>query len=128
VKKFLKIMLIIILALFTVTAAFGFYLTQGLESGAKLKLSGVAPSSIKDGVYEGTYNSGRWSNQVAVTIKSGKITDIKCLKDVTFNNEKTSAKLFSDVVKAQNSTVDTVSGATVTSKAYLKAIENALAK
>lgn len=37
-----------------------------------------------------------------------------------------SDELFSDVIKSQNTTVDTISGATVTSKAYLKSIENAL--
>ncbi|WP_423055650.1 FMN-binding protein [Acetobacterium carbinolicum] len=34
--------------------------------------------------------------------------------------------IINQVIKIQNTTVDTVSGATVTSKAYLKSIENAL--
>ena len=36
--------------------------------------------------------------------------------------------LLPKVISKQNTTVDAVSGATVTSKAYLKSIENALTK
>jgi uncharacterized protein with FMN-binding domain len=36
------------------------------------------------------------------------------------------AKLFDRVIEAQSLQVDAISGATLTSKAYLKAVENAL--
>lgn len=124
----LKIVLIAILSIAALIACFAFYITRGLASGAKVAISAVSLSEKKDGVYEGTYNSGRWTNTVAVSVTSGKISDIKLKKDVLFVKEGISGKLFSDVIKAQNTTVDTVSGATVTSKAYLKSIENALSK
>lgn len=124
----LKIILIVVLSIAAVFACFAFFITRGLDAGAKLAISAVSLSGKKDGVYEGTYNSGRWSNTVAVSVNSGRITDIKIKKDVTFAKEDTSKKLFENVIKTQNTTVDTISGATVTSKAYLKAIENALSK
>lgn len=37
-------------------------------------------------------------------------------------------KLYDSVIKAQSLKVVTVSGATITSKAYLKSVENALVK
>ena len=49
-------------------------------------------------------------------------------KDVLLKKEGMSTELFNSVLKAQNTTVDSVSSATVTSKAYLKAIENSLSK
>lgn len=125
-KRVLKVIIIIIIA-FVIVAAVGiFYLTRGLESGAKVQVGSVNTSSLSDGNYEGTYNEGRWTNKVAVTVKGGKITDIKLIKDVAFSKSEVIDALFKNVIKAQNTTVDAVSGATVTSKAYLKSIENAL--
>lgn len=77
-------------------------------------------------VYNGKYKSGRWSNELNVIVKGNKITAIKIADDVTFTMPGVSDKLFNNVIKAQDTKVDAVSGATVTSKAYLKSIENAL--
>lgn len=106
----------------------GFYLTRGLNTVSKEQIRGIDPSSISDGIYEGTYSEGRWANKVAVTIKGGKITDIKIIKDVTFSRSEVSEDVIEEVLDEQNTTIDAVSGATVTTKAYLKAIENALTK
>lgn len=127
-KKALKIILILFAAILVVGAGGLFYITRGLDAGSKVEISAVDPSSLSDGTYEGSYSAGRWSNEVAVTIKEGKITDIKVVKDVGFVQEGLSGKIFDRVIKSQNTTVDAVSGATVTSKAYLKSIENALKK
>ncbi len=124
----MKVILLIIVVLVVAAAAGFFYLTRGLEAGAKVRVNGIDPTSKSDGTYEGTYNAGRWTNKVAVTVKGRKITDIKIIKDVTIAKSEISDALFKSVIKAQNTTVDTVSSATVTSKAYLKAIENALSK
>ncbi len=127
-KKALKIILILFAAILVVGAGGLFYISRGLDAGSKVEISAVDPSSLSDGTYEGSYSAGRWSNEVAVTIKEGKITDIKVVKDVGFVQEGLSGKIFDRVIKSQNTTVDAVSGATVTSKAYLKSIENALKK
>ena len=127
-KRVLKVILIIIILLIAIVAAGSFYLSRGLNEGVKLQVSSIDVSSKKDGTYEGTYNGGRWTNTVAVTVKGGKITDIKILKDVTFAKSDVTSSVIKDVLKAQNTTVDAVTGATVTSKAYLKAIENAISK
>lgn len=127
-KKVLKIILILFVVIIVMGAGGMFYITRGLDAGSKVEISSVDPSSLSNGTYEGSYSAGRWSNEVAVTIKEGKITDIKVVKDVGFVQKGLSDEIFNRVIKAQNTTVDAVSGATVTSKAYLKAIENALKK
>jgi uncharacterized protein with FMN-binding domain len=125
-KSILKILISIILIFILVFAGGIFYLTRGLYEGTNIKVNGINISNLNDGVYNGKYNDGRWSNQLNVTVKNHKITEIKIENDVTFVKPSVSDELFNKVIKAQNTTVDAVSEATVTSKAYLKSIENAL--
>ncbi|NRZ97631.1 FMN-binding protein [Clostridium tetanomorphum] len=88
----------------------------------------VKLSHLNDGVYSGEYKSGRWTNSVNVNIKDHKITKIHIVKDVIIKKDDVREKLFKKVIEKQNIDVDAISGATVTSKAYLKSIENALKK
>lgn len=125
-KKALKAILIIFILFVVVIAGAAFYLTRGLDEGMQVDISSIDATSVKDGTYEGTYEAGRWSNTVVVTVKDGKITDIQVKDNVALPQEGLSDEIFKRVMDKQNVQVDAVTGATVTSKAYLKAIENAL--
>jgi uncharacterized protein with FMN-binding domain len=125
-KKVFKILITIIVLIVVIIAGGLFYLFHGLEAGKNVEINGLNTTDVKDGVHNGKYKSGRWSNELNVTVKGNKITAIKIADDVTFTMPGVSDKLFSNVIKAQDTKVDAVSGATVTSKAYLKSIENAL--
>lgn len=125
-KKVLKIIVSIILIFILIFAGGIFYLSRGLNKD--IQLTGVNISNINDGVYEGKYSGGRWTNELKITIKDKKITDIDIVDDVTFSKPSVSVELFERVKKAQNTTVDAVSEATITSRAYLKSIENAINK
>lgn len=103
-----------------------FYMTRGLEEGARQVINQVDLTTLEDGSYNGSYNSGRWTNEVSVTVKDQKITKIELLKDVTFSKPEETQKIFNKVIEEQNVDIDAMSGATVTGKAYLKSIENAL--
>lgn len=97
---------------------------------ASLPLNAVDFSTLKDGVYTGDYAGGmyKWRyNEVQVTVSSGKVTAIKLLDsaDPAKGNAQQDA-LYHEVIDAQSLQVDALSGATLTSKAYLKAVENAL--
>ena len=127
-KKILKIFITLIIIIAVIIAGVMISLTQGLEEGKNIEIKGINMTNIEDGTYKGRYEFGRWSNELEVTVKENKITDIKVLNDVKYASPDVSDKLFGEVIEAQNSKVDTVSGATVTSKAYLKSIENALIK
>ena len=119
-------MLAAIILLVLVFAGGMIYLSIGLKAGQNVVLSGLDMSNVHDGVYYGSYKAGRWSNKVAVTVDNGRITSIEILDDVTFVKPEVSDELFFRVIEAQSTDIDAVSGATVTSKAYLKSIENAL--
>jgi uncharacterized protein with FMN-binding domain len=97
-----------------------------LDVKSQPALAGVTAKGLKDGTYEGGYEAGRFTNRVKVTVAGEKVGDIALTQDVLFSDAKVSAELFQKVIEAQSTQVDTVAGATVTSRAYLKSIENAL--
>ncbi|MFZ5987382.1 MAG: FMN-binding protein [Bacillota bacterium] len=61
-----------------------------------------------------------------VTVSSGKVTNIELLKNKENQPLEFTNRLFNRVIEAQSLKVDTISGATLTSKAYLQGVENAL--
>ena len=125
-KKALIIILSILGVLVVVGAGGVFYITNGLEAGENLAINPVDLTAIEDGTYAGVYQAGRWSNEVAVSVADHQIANIAVVKTVTIDDPEMTSTIINNVIKNQSTTVDTVSGATVTSKAYLKSIENAL--
>lgn len=103
-----------------------FYITRGLESGSKVAIGNVDILKLEDGSYNGKYKAGRWTNEVNVIIKNHAITKIELVKDVMIPQPDLKDKVFNEVIENQSLNIHAVSGATVTSKAYLKSIENAL--
>lgn len=121
---------LIILGLFVLVGGLGglgiFYLTRGLDDGELARIENVDLSSLEDGIYEGSYQHKRWDNRLKLTIENQRIKSIEILDDVLFVDENVSKTLIKRVMDEQSVDVDVVTGATVTSKAYLKSIENAL--
>ena len=104
-------------------------ITNGLSEGQNVTLNGVDLSNISDGDYTGTYEHGRWTNTLSVHVRNRVITGIDIIKDVAAAGiTNCSDEVFRRVMTNQNTRIDVVSGATVTTKAYLKAIEDALRK
>ncbi|HEY8889014.1 MAG TPA: FMN-binding protein [Clostridium sp.] len=127
-RRFIKIIIGVIFLLVLIIGGSGFYITRGLDSGKNMIIKPIDVSQLENGVYKGIYNGGRWSNEVNVTIKDKKVTSIAIVKSVVFEKPEVSTELINEVIKKQNTNVDFIGGATVTSKAYLKSIENALSK
>jgi uncharacterized protein with FMN-binding domain len=126
VKKTLKIVAIVLAVLVLGFAGFCVFLFMGKEKTNNLSIQVVNLESIADGAYAGSYEGFRFSNKVEVTVKDHIITGIEIKKPVLFMKEKTSDQLIDEVKASQNTDVDVISGATVSSKAVLKAVENAL--
>ena len=126
IKK--KILFVFGVFILLIIAAF-IAITNGLSKGRNVILNGIDLSNISDGDYTGTYEQGRWTNTITVHVKNHEITGINIVKDVLAAGITNCAdEVFRRVMENQNTQIDTVSGATVTTKAYLKAIENALKK
>ncbi len=125
-KKIFKIALIIFVCFLVLAGGFLFYLSRGLNEGLKVTINEVDLSQIDDGLYIGVYDRGRWGNEIEVEIKDNNIIQLSIREDQTFSRQSVVDQLFGRVIETQKINVDTVSEATVSSKAYLKAIENAL--
>lgn len=93
-----------------------------------IPLNEVDFSRLKDGTYIGEYEGGmyKWrENQVRVTVSSGKVTKIELLESKLKVTPELN-KLYDRVIQNQSLQVDAITGATLDSKAFLKAVENAL--
>jgi uncharacterized protein with FMN-binding domain len=82
-------------------------------------------SSIPDGIYTGTCKSGIVEASVELAVNDHSIIDFKILKHKT-GLGRSAESLAQTVIQKQSLEVDTVSGATISSKVILKAAENAL--
>ena len=95
-----------------------------------LPLNAVDFGRLRDGNYHGLYEGGmyKWRrNECDVTVAGGRVTDIQLMASKDPGRENTQVRpLYDRVIQAQSLQVDTISGATLTSKAYLQAVENAL--
>jgi uncharacterized protein with FMN-binding domain len=100
------------------------------EEARNLPLDAVDFSKLNDGAYHGAYAGGmyKWrANECDVTVAGGKVTQIQLAVSQDPGGKNTQhLPLYERVIQAQSLQVDTVSGATLTSKAYLKAVEDAL--
>lgn len=123
----LKVILWIIIALVAIggLAFVGDTLNRTSIKNASIK--SLDFSQLPDGVYDGEYKRGRFSSKVRVTVASGRVTTIDVVRDMQYQSEVTQ-KAVGAVLEAQSLQIDTVSGATITTRAFLKAVENALAK
>lgn len=121
-----KVFLTILIVLILIISAFLTWVFYGKGATQKMTIGEVNLSTISDGTYKGEYKKGRFTYSVETMVKDHKISDIKVLDDGPIDFEKQNSEIISKVSAKQSLDVDLVSGATVTSKALLKAIENSL--
>lgn len=103
---------------------------SGSASGSGGSAGAAAPGA---GTFAGRAVQTRFGTvQVQITVKAGAITDVTALqltdddrKSVQISN-RAAPLLRAAVIKAQSAQVQTVSGATVTSAAYLTSLQGAL--
>ncbi len=119
-KKPRKIAIIFIVIVIIVGGGY-FAASRGLTEMQELVINDVNPGEISDGVYAGEFNRYRWSYKVKVTTQGGKIVDIQFDNGGSLEQE-----LVDRIITNQSLDVDINTGATVNSKAFLKAVETAL--
>ncbi len=91
--------------------------------------------TYKDGTYTGSVDDAVWGNvQVQVVVQNSKISSVQFLQ---YPNERSRSVeinqyadpiLCNEAIQAQSGNVDTVSGATDTSDAYIQSLNDALAQ
>lgn len=122
IKKIVIVVLILIVG-FSIYFAFVF---SGMEDKlAAVELSEVDLSKIEDGIYKGEEKVGLVAAIVEVEVKDNKISSIKLVDHRNWRG-KPAEVIIDKVIEEQKINVDTISGATASSKVILKAIENSL--
>ena len=96
---------------------------------------GTPGSLYKDGSYTGSVADAQWGYiQVKAIISNGKITDVQFLQ---YPNERDRSiminsyadpQLTSEAIAAQSANVDTITGATDTSQAFIQSLSDALSQ
>lgn len=119
---------IVIVIILLIIAGWIIFLTSGLNKVSKTEINSIDLSKYPDGTYYGSFDGYRWDNKVEVIVKNHQIVKITIIDDVTFPKDEWSQELIRRVIEKQNVDIEIITGATVTSKAYLKAIENAFKK
>ena len=87
----------------------------------------IAPEYVADGTYEGTAETPLVKVSVAVTVENHTLKDIQLLHHENGKGAPAEAML-PEMLRQNTSEVDTVSGATMSSKAIRAAVRDALAK
>lgn len=118
--------LVVFLLVVAVGLAAAVLATEGQRKEDRdLTIADVDFSEIPDGNYRGSYEG--WNAfYVLVTVAGGEVTDIRITDDSTSPANNVTDEVLERVVDGQSLDLDAVSGATVTTKALLKAVEVAL--
>ncbi len=128
-KKIILGMVIALVALLVIAGAIGgIYAWRFTAAAGDLTVEDVDISAVPDGTYRGAYKLFHVSAEVEVTVDDGHITAITFL-DTGRMAEETQVDIeaiFADVISAQSLDVDMTSGASVSKKVSLKAVEEAL--
>ena len=97
--------------------------------------SSTPSSQYKDGTYTGSVASAYYGNvQVQAVIQNGAITTVNFLQSPNENpnsiyvNQQALPYLKQEAIQAQSSKVNTITGATFTSQAFIQSLANALSQ
>ncbi|MGE5672645.1 MAG: FMN-binding protein [Mycobacterium leprae] len=100
--------------------------SQGSTTTAPSSSSTAKTGSYKDGTYTGSGTNRFGTVSVAVTIKSGKISNVQITGCNTHYPESYISRLPSQVISRQSAQVDFVTGATRSSEDFQAAVQQAL--
>jgi len=128
-KRKRKIIIAVCIGLIAAISVGMFALSRGLSYMADIEPSGISLDYIRDGRYTGTFEHGRFTNTITIQIQGNRIVEIIIDNDVWAGGVlDISDEVFGRVIDAQDTKIDAIAGSTITTTAYLKAIENALAE
>jgi uncharacterized protein with FMN-binding domain len=123
----MKLALRIIVIVVVVTAALFLLASNGLNDIQHMQINNIDLSQLDDGVYTGSFKKTRWKHDVDVTIKDHRIVAIDNTNKLAGFNKTTADDATKLMIEKQTILIDAVAGATVNTKAFQKAVENALA-
>lgn len=120
-----KILIILLCTILFALIGASLYLKTLVNDVNSITVSNLNMANITDGIYVGKYSITPVYVEVEVSVTEHKITNIKIIEHENGLGGK-AEKIVDNVISRQSLEVGAVSGATVSSKCIIKAIENAL--
>lgn len=100
--------------------------SQEIRRVRQMDIQNVNASNIRNGEYIGSFSYGGFEYLVKTIVNGYKIIDIKILQNRDTKHAKRAEGVLAAIIREQTPNVDAISGATTTSKALMKAVENSL--
>ncbi len=100
--------------------------TEEINRVRNMTINDIKLDTISDGVYHGNFTYGGFTYVTETVVKNHKIENINVIQNRKSKFAKKAEGVIPKILQGQTLKVDVVSGATTTSKAILKAIENSL--
>ena len=124
-KRWQKVLIAIVFVVILVFVGIYLYLSNSLDQLVTMGVEDIDISTLKDGTYIGEYSVVPVSATVEVKILNSEINDIIIL-DHGNGQGKPAEVIIETVINEQSLEVDSISGATYSSRVIIKAIEEAL--
>jgi uncharacterized protein with FMN-binding domain len=128
-KKVMMAMSITLVAVLLIAGLIGgLYAWRFLAAADALTVDDVNISTVPDGTYEGSYSVFHVKAAVEVEVEDGRITAIAFTDSgrIAEETQLEIEEIFDEVISSQSLEVDITSGASVSKKVSLKAVEEAL--
>lgn len=100
--------------------------SQEMMRVRQMEIKNVDINHFPDGEYIGSFSYGNFEYIVKTIVNDNKISDIQILQNRDTKHAKLAEGVVAEIVEQQTPNVDAISGATTTSKALMKAVENSL--
>ena len=120
------VIVILFLIAASATISFSGCVSQEVLDVRKMPIEHVDLAAVPDGTFRGDFTYGDFTYIVEVTVSDHTITGIDIVANRDTPHAVKAAGVLGNVILEQRTDVDVVAGATSTSKALLKAVENAL--
>jgi uncharacterized protein with FMN-binding domain len=107
----------------------GVTLACGSEEARRVRAMPIADvdlSALPDSTFRGEFTYGKFTYAVQATVRDHRIEKIDILQNRNSKYAKKAEGVIPRIVERQTPNVDAISGATTTSKALMKAVENSL--
>jgi len=126
IKK--KTVVMILLPLIVISIGYATINAINLNKIRNIPIKNIDLTSVSDGTYKGEAQAGNYIYKVSVEVENHRIVNIEGLDNRKSPYVTYAEGVFTKIMKQQKVDVDAVTGATTTSKASMKAVENALDK
>lgn len=82
---------------------------------------------VEDGIYRGIFHSGRWKNEVEVTVKDHQLVSIKNTRPLPDNRAQNIVEqAITELLTRQSIAIDAISGASLNTRSFQLAVKEAL--